>query len=298
MNLIDTTLREALPVDRSASLPRLLPDLRSRDLVFSGGAPFRPTAGTSIALPRPLPARVKPLLRGWSHFVAFFGALGGAIYLASLARSREALLCALFYGGTTACVFGTSALYHCPFWSLRARRSLKVADHSLIFVFIAGTLTPFSLVLGAAGRTLIFVGWSAAVLGIARAVLWSNAPKPVIAIQAVITSWVAIGFFPELPRVLDRTTLLLLLSGGLIYTAGAAVFACRRPNPWPRVFGFHEIFHLLVIVGAMAHFAAVCRVISTDRTTEPGSTLALRSTLPSRVAGGPVVGSEREVRRR
>ena len=202
------------------------------------------------------PPATKPKLRGWSHLCGFFAALAaGSILIARVPSGATAL--AAIYAASLCALLGTSALYHCPTWSLRTRRRLRPLDHSAIFVLIAGTFTPIAHVLDSAhARVLLVVGWTAALLGVARAVLWPSAPKKLIAAQCVVTGWLAAAFAPAAIDALDGSTLALLALGGVLYTAGAAVYAFRRPNPWPRVFGFHEIFHLLVIAAAAAHFTA------------------------------------------
>ena len=213
---------------------------------------------TLALLPPPL---VKPKLRGWSHLLAFFFACAGAAALARGAAPGSMALAAV-YSASLAALLGTSALYHCPAWSLGARRVLRRFDHSAIFVLIAGTFTPLARVLDPPhARWLLGVAWTAALLGVARAMFWPGAPKKLVAAQAVLTGWLAIAFAPALLHALDGTTLGLLALGGLLYSAGAAIYAFRRPDPWPRVFGFHEVFHLLVIAAAVAHFTAVWRVL-------------------------------------
>jgi hemolysin III len=207
------------------------------------------------------PALTKPKLRGWSHLLAFFFAVAGAAELAEHTGPGATSLAAI-YGASLAGLLGTSALYHCPEWSLPARRVLRRFDHSGIFVLIAGTFTPLAHVLDSAhAHWLLGVAWAAALLGVARAMFWPGAPKKLVAIQAVLTGWLALAFAPALVHALDGATLALLALGGLLYSAGAAIYAFRRPNPWPRVFGFHEIFHLLVIAAAVTHFIAVWRVL-------------------------------------
>ncbi len=204
----------------------------------------------------------RPLLRGWSHLIAFFAAVIGTVALAIRVPDHGTRTLALIYGASLASLLGISALYHSVTWSRAARRIFKPLDHSAIFVLIAGSATPFSHALHAStARWLLAVSWSAAALGVARAIFWPRAPKKLIALQSVVTGWLALCFLPALAAALDTATLGLTLLGGFLYTVGAAIFAFRWPNPWPRVFGFHEIFHLLVIAGAAAHFAAVWRVL-------------------------------------
>jgi hemolysin III len=197
-------------------------------------------------------------LRGWSHFIAFVAAIVGTALLATRVADPASRTLALVYGASLSTLLGISALYHCVTWSVEARRILKPFDHAAIFLLIAGSFTPFShVVSGRTARWMLAVAWCAAFLGIARAFLWHGAPKKLVAAQSVVTGWLIASFLPFLARGLDRSTLILLFVGGVLYTVGGVIFAVRRPNPWPRVFGFHEIFHLLVVAAASVHFGAV-----------------------------------------
>ncbi|MBS2026614.1 MAG: hemolysin III family protein [Deltaproteobacteria bacterium] len=204
----------------------------------------------------------KPLMRGWSHLGAFMAALVYGTLLLEHARAGARGFAAT-YVASLLTLFGTSALYHCAFWSVAARRVLRPIDHSAIFVLIAGTFTAFAAALDTPhARGLLWAGWTAALLGAARAIFWHSAPKKLVAAQSVLTGWLAAAFVPALAHALPASSLVLIGLGGALYTLGAMIFAFRRPNPWPRVFGFHEIFHLLVIAGAAAQFAAAWRVLT------------------------------------
>jgi hemolysin III len=210
-----------------------------------------------------LPAAVthpstKPLLRGVSHEIAAYVALVGWAALAVSAPTAAARTAALTYGATLFGLFAVSALYHRPVWSLRARRILWRLDHSAIFLLIAGTYTPFCLLLGEGrGRVILAVIWTGAAAGIALSLFWVTAPKPLMALLYVVLGWVVVPVLPALGRALGPGSLLLVLLGGLLYMVGAVVYARRRPDPFPTVFGFHEIFHLLVVAAAACHFAVV-----------------------------------------
>lgn len=211
----------------------------------------------------PAPPLTKPLMRGWSHLGAFVISVAGTAALAVRAPAGAARWAALVYGASLCVLFGTSALYHCPYWSLRARTRLKPLDHSAIFVLIAGTFTPFALVLGGRDGTLLLgIGWGMALLGVLRAFFWPGAPKKLVAAQSVLAGWSVAIFLPRLFAGLGWPAFAMVAAGGLLYTAGAVIFAFRRPNPWPRVFGFHEIFHLLVVAAAGLHFGVVSWVIT------------------------------------
>jgi hemolysin III len=202
--------------------------------------------------------RTKPRLRGVSHQIAaFLAAPAGAVLVAG-ANGASARNAAITY---SLCLFGlftVSATYHRPMWSERARRLLWRLDHSAIFFLIAGTYTPFCMLLppGLRGAALAAV-WTGAAVGTAVSLLWVGAPKRLMAALYVLVGWVAVPVLPALAARLGAGALALLFAGGLLYTAGAAIYAWRRPDPFPTVFGFHEIFHLLVVAAAACHFVVV-----------------------------------------
>ncbi|HEY7724523.1 MAG TPA: hemolysin III family protein [Anaeromyxobacteraceae bacterium] len=200
----------------------------------------------------------KPLLRGVSHEVAAVVALAGWLALAASAPSSSARLAAHVYGGSLFALFATSAIYHRPSWSPPARARMRRLDHSAIFLLIAGTYTPFCLLLGgSAGRLLLAVVWSGAALGVLQSLLWVRAPRAVVVAIAVALGWAVVPVIPSLRAALGTGAIALLLAGGLAYTLGAVTYARRRPDPFPRVFGYHEVFHALVVVAAACHFAVV-----------------------------------------
>jgi hemolysin III len=208
------------------------------------------------------PPRPKPLLRGVSHAVA---ALVTAPLVASLiagAASPAARAAAATYGATVVALFTSSAVYHRPTWSPRVRSVLGRIDHAAIFLLIAGTYTPLCLLLGpGTGHGLLALVWSLATLGIALAVAWDDAPKPLRAALYVGLGWVFVPVLPALRAALGDGSLIVLLAGAALYTAGALVFVLRRPDPLPATFGFHEVFHLLVVAAAGCHFVLVARVV-------------------------------------
>jgi hemolysin III len=132
----------------------------------------------------------------------------------------------------------------------------------MIFAFIAGTYTPLCMlgVASSAGTPLLVLAWSAAGLGILRALLWPHAPRIISSTLYLAVGWVVLAYFPEVHAALDPVAFALLVAGGVWFTVGAAVYAFRRPDPWPKVFGYHEVFHVLIILGCICHFAAVARV--------------------------------------
>ena len=209
-----------------------------------------------------LPVPSKPLLRGVSHEAAAFVALLACVLLARAASSAGALVGALTYGLSLVALFGSSALYHRPTWSTRPRRLMKRLDHSAIFLLIAGTYTPLCLLLGhRVGSVLLAVVWGGALLGIVRCVLWVDAPKWLGAAIYVLLGWVIVPVLPDVRAAVGASGVLLLVAGGVAYSVGAVVYATRWPDPSPKVFGYHEVFHALVIAAAACHFAVVLQVI-------------------------------------
>ncbi|WP_242395401.1 PAQR family membrane homeostasis protein TrhA [Anaeromyxobacter oryzisoli] len=205
---------------------------------------------------------VKPLLRGVSHEIASGIALAAWILLVAAAPSHRARLAAAAYGASLFTLFTVSALYHRPTWSPRARLTMRRLDHSAIFVLIAGTYTPFCLLLGGTvGSALLAIAWGGALLGTARAVLWPKAPKVVDAAISVALGWVVLPVLPALRETIGTGAVALLAAGGVVYSLGAVVYATRRPDPFPRVFGYHEVFHAMVIAAAGLHFAVAAQAV-------------------------------------
>ncbi|HET8733199.1 MAG TPA: hemolysin III family protein [Anaeromyxobacteraceae bacterium] len=202
--------------------------------------------------------RTKPRLRGVSHQIAAFLAAPAGAALVAGANGSSARTAAITYSLCLFGLFAVSALYHRPMWSVRARRLLWRLDHSAIFFLIAGTYTPFCMLLppDVRGAALAAV-WIGASLGTAVSLLWISAPKRLMAALYVLVGWIAVPVLPALATRLGAGALALLFTGGLLYTAGAAIYAWRRPDPYPTVFGFHEIFHLLVVAAAACHFVVV-----------------------------------------
>ena len=210
-----------------------------------------------------VPSALRPRLRGVLHQYAFFVALAAALPLVLTARSGRAALAATVYGGSLAALFGVSALYHRVTWGARARRWMGRLDHAMIGLLIAGTFTPFGLLVLAdtpAGK-LLSVVWVGALAGILLHVVWIDAPKWLSAASYVALGWVGVAALPDLVVHAGWAPTALLAAGGLLYSLGAIVYAIRRPDPAPAVFGYHEVFHALVIVAAMAHYAAVALTI-------------------------------------
>jgi hemolysin III len=204
----------------------------------------------------------KPLLRGVSHEIAAGVALAGWIVLAAVAAPGRARAAANVYGASLLTLFLVSALYHRLSWRPPARLLMRRLDHSAIFLLIAGTYTPFCLLLPpATGHTLLAVVWGGAAAGVLQSIVWPRAPKAVSAVIYVVLGWVIVPVLPSLRATLGGGGLALLVSGGAMYTVGAVIYAARRPDPFPRVFGYHEVFHALVIAAAACHFAVAASVV-------------------------------------
>jgi hemolysin III len=204
----------------------------------------------------------KPRLRGVSHHIAFYVAACAGVLLVAAAESARSMAATLVYAVLLAAMFGVSASYHRIDWGPRGRVWWRRADHAMIFAFIAGTYTPMC-VLGldrVVGQRLLALVWTCAGLGILRALLWPGAPRAVSAALYIAVGWIVVVYLPEVTSALDSTAQALLLAGGVCYTMGAVVYIARRPDPIPAVFGYHEVFHALVIVACGCHFAAVARI--------------------------------------
>jgi hemolysin III len=200
-----------------------------------------------------------PVMRGVSHFWAFWGALAATTPLVMLAPDGTARAAALVYGAGMCVLFAGSAAFHRYKCGPRLRTLLCRIDHSAIFVFIAASYTPVALLVleGPTGWTLFAAAWAGALAGVALSLLWIGAPRVLFAGTYVALGWIALMALPELVSRLPLTPLLLFAGGGVLYTIGAVVYATRRPDPWPRVFGFHEVFHAMVIAAAAMHFVAM-----------------------------------------
>jgi hemolysin III len=205
-------------------------------------------------------AAVKPQLRGVSHEWAFFVSLFLGAGLIVAADTPKATLAVAIYAVSLSALFGTSALYHRVNWRRpNARRWMRRLDHTMIFLLIAGTYTPFALLVlhGTLATAILIAVWAGALAGTIVEMIWIEAPKWVTAIIYLQLGWVAIIAFPQLWQELGVVGTLLVAGGGLLYTAGAVVYATQRPDPNPAVFGYHEVFHLFVIAAAAAQFAAI-----------------------------------------
>jgi hemolysin III len=202
---------------------------------------------------------IRPRLRGVSHAYAFWLALAAAVVVVVLAPSPTARLAAGVYGLGLCALFAGSALYHRWRWDPRWRPLLRRVDHSAIFIFIAASYTPIALMVlsGSTRWVVLAIVWAGAVGGVVLSVAWISAPRILTVATYLALGWVAVIALPQLVSGLPVAPLALLAAGGLLYSAGATVYATRRPDLWPRTFGFHEVFHAFVIAAAVAHFVAI-----------------------------------------
>ena len=215
-----------------------------------------PVQATAAKIPI---AQVKPRLRGVSHEYAFFVSVGCGVALILAASDGRARLAASIYAGAVSALLGTSALYHRVTWRPTARRWMRRLDHSMIFVLIAGTYTPVALLAlhGSLATAILIVLWAGALGGVVFKLLWIDAPKWLFAGVYVALGAVTAAVIGELPAAIGWLGLAGLVTGGLLYTIGAVVYATQRPDPSPKVFGYHEVFHALVIAAAALHYAVI-----------------------------------------
>jgi hemolysin III len=203
-------------------------------------------------------AGVKPRLRGVFHEAACYVAIGLGVALVLTAEPGRARVSAIVFSSCMAACFGFSALYHRPTWQPRARSWLARLDHAGIYLLIAGTYTPFGLLV--LSRTwavvVLSIVWSGAFLAILLKLFWPATPKKLSAAIALALGWVAVVAFTQLLK-LPAAALILLIGGGIFYSVGAVVYARRRPDPLPGILGYHELFHLLTLLAAGCQYAAI-----------------------------------------
>jgi len=203
-------------------------------------------------------ARVKPRLRGVFHELGFYAAVGVGVALVLTAEAGRARVSAAVFSACVAACFGASALYHRPTWRPNVRAWLARLDHGGVYLLIAGTYVPFGLLVMSTAWAVpvLSVVWGGALLAILLKLVWVQAPKWLSAIIGIGLGWVAAAAFPQLLKV-QPLGIVLVIVGGLLYTAGAVVYARRRPDPVPHVFGYHELFHVLTLGGVTCHYAAI-----------------------------------------
>jgi len=203
--------------------------------------------------------RTKPLLRGWSHLVAFCLTLVAGPILISQAPDAWATFVLVVYVVSVAAMFGVSAAFHLKTWSPPARRRMRRLDHAMIFLAIAGSYTAVGglALTGWARLAILALVWGGAVVGIAVRELWLDAPKWVVAVPYVVVGWAGLAVVPQLFHALGVTAFVLVVIGGAFYTAGALVYARKGPDLWPGVFGYHELFHACTVIGALIQFVVI-----------------------------------------
>ena len=208
-------------------------------------------------------ARRRPKLRGVLHQYAFFVSLGLGVVLVVGAHGTRSTVAAAIFAASVSAMLGTSALYHRVIWPPRPRRWIRRLDHAAIFLLIAGTYTPFGLLVlqGAWQAYVLAVVWTGAAAAIVLKVAWIDAPRWVAAVIALALGWVGVATIPQIKGNEGFDALIPLAIGGLLYTAGAIVYARKKPDPVPHVFGYHEIFHGLVVAAAALQYVSVALVL-------------------------------------
>lgn len=206
----------------------------------------------------------KPLWRGVIHQVFFFVALAAGVALVAAAPGR-ARWAAAVYAASLVALLGVSALYHRRNWRPRPRVWMRRLDHSAIFVLIAGTYTPLCAATADRVALALWLVWGCAALGALKSMLWPYAPKWLVASLCVAMGWGGVVLTPALAARTGASGVSLMAAGGLLYSVGALVYALRRPNPFPGVFGYHEVFHALVVAAAACHFVLVALLLATLR---------------------------------
>ncbi len=203
--------------------------------------------------------RLKPKLRGWIHAVTTPLALAASIVLVVLAEPVAGKVAAAIFGLSALMLFGTSAVYHRGTWSPRVEAVLRRMDHANIFLIIAGTYTPLAVALldQRSATILLTIVWSGAVAGLLARVLWMNAPRWLYVPVYVALGWVAVAYLGQFGATGGPAVVWLVAGGGLAYTLGAVVYGTKYPDPSPRWFGFHEIFHVLTVIGFACHTVAI-----------------------------------------
>ncbi|MWA13253.1 PAQR family membrane homeostasis protein TrhA [Streptomyces sp. BA2] len=205
---------------------------------------------------------VKPKMRGWLHAGMFPAVLVSGIALLALTDSTRARIACGIYVLTASLLFGVSAIYHRGTWSPRADGVLRRLDHANIFLIIAGTYTPLTMLLlpDSKGQWLLWGVWGAAVAGILFRVFWVGAPRWLYTPCYIAMGWAAVFFLPDFLRAGGIAVLVLVIVGGLLYSAGGVIYGIKRPNPSPRFFGFHEVFHSLTLAAFAVHYVGISLV--------------------------------------
>ncbi len=206
----------------------------------------------------------KPMFRGFLHLVSCFVAAAAAVLLALEATGRVQLVSSVIYGTGLTLALATSAVYHRGNWRPRMHAIMQRIDHSMIFVLVAATYTPVLMagLSGALRAWSMVIIWTLALGGIVLRVTWYHLPRAVLVASYVVFGWIALAFAPLLVGHISLRVGLLMVIGGVLYTVGALVYAGKRPDPLPRIFGYHEVFHTFVVAAACCHFFAVMPLVT------------------------------------
>jgi len=204
-------------------------------------------------------ARAKPLLRGVLHQVSFFVALAVGALVVAFADGTRATVSAAIFAASVVAMLGASALYHRVTWSPTMRPWMRRVDHAGIYVLIAGTYTPVGLIVvhGVLRNIVLVIVWSGAAAAILLKFIWVRAPKWLSAATGLAVGWAGVAAMPQVVQNAGWAAFALLAAGGLAYSVGAVVYAMRRPDPAPDVFGYHELFHALTIVAVACQYVAI-----------------------------------------
>ncbi|MCL4115920.1 UNVERIFIED_CONTAM: hypothetical protein GTU68_003587 [Idotea baltica] len=200
----------------------------------------------------------RPLLKGWSHLLAAVAAITLCPILIALSPDGTRVPAAIFSAGVIA-LFTVSGLFHRVQWSPRPHKIMQALDHSMIFIVIAATYTPIAAVAlpQPQGKIILILAWVGAIAGVVLNLAWPDAPRAVVVAPYLVVGWLAAAVVVDVWRALGVAGFILLVSGGLLHSIGAVIYARKRPDPWPTVFGFHEVFHLFVIGGIACHYVVV-----------------------------------------
>lgn len=207
--------------------------------------------------------QLKPFLRGHFHQAAFFMALGACTLLIIKSYETTAFWATLIYSLSLVGLLGISALYHRINWGPRLRMVMRRLDHAAIYFLIAGTMTPICLLTlpETSGRNLLIIAWIVAVAGMLLSTVFTNTPKWLNALLSIAAGLMVVPYLSEMAASLGPVNLGLIISGGVVYVLGALAYAFKKPDFFPQVFGYHEIFHILVILGAALHFTVIYNLL-------------------------------------
>ncbi|CAM5376742.1 hemeolysin-III related [Streptomyces sp. ADI98-12] len=217
---------------------------------------------TAVKIAAEIPAIVKPKLRGWLHAGMFPAVVIAGLALTAFTGSTRGRIACAIYALSACLLFGVSALYHRGTWGTRGEAVLRRLDHANIFLIIAGTYTPLTMLLlpEAEGRWLLWGIWAAALAGILFRVFWVGAPRWLYTPCYIAMGWAAVFFLPDFMRAGGVAVLVLIVIGGLLYSVGGVIYGLKRPNPSPRYFGFHEVFHSLTLAAFAVHYIGISLV--------------------------------------